>query len=118
MSTFPREQSGINETTPLLPHKDQAWAFVESLNPDITSLDIEVLTDPNSGRIQVKMPGSSKKAYFLYTTSRDTGEKRLNPNLSKEIQRVLRIPTEDTLAQKKDKKLGKANKDWQKQKNI
>ena len=30
------------------PQEDQAWAFVKSLNPDITSLDLEVLADSNS----------------------------------------------------------------------
>ena len=60
MNRLPTERGPRTAETSFFPQEDQAWAFVESLNPNITSLDLEVLTDPNSGRIKVTIPGPGK----------------------------------------------------------
>ena len=52
MNTLPTERGPRTAETSLtseggsyFPQEDQMWAFVESLNPDITPLDLEVFTD-------------------------------------------------------------------------
>ena len=45
--------------------------------------------DPKTQRLKVKMAGAGKKAYFLYRISRQTGQERLNPDLTQEILRAL-----------------------------
>ena len=84
------EQSGLPDTsydkTPLLGSaqsaKERAWGVLKGVFPESSSTSLK-------GRLQVKMAGSGKKLYDLFTTKRSIGEQQLNPNLTKEIRREL-----------------------------
>ena len=105
------EQSGISETTPLLsPEANQSWAFVKAVYPDADPTKLEAFyeelrnPDLNSTkrlRLMIKMRDAGKKAYPLYTRDRVTGKERLNPDLSKEIQRALGTEAEKEIAELK-----------------
>ena len=103
------EQSGTSETTPLLsPQANQAWAFTEAVYPDADSINLESFfeemrnPDPNSTkklRLMIKMRDAGKKAYPLFTRESVTGKERINPDLTKEIQRALGQEAEKQIAE-------------------
>ena len=90
-----QEKSGLPDTsfdeeTPLLGAQAQAqrsWDALTRLFPDASSIDLEA-NYSKTGRLQVKMAGFGEKAYDLFTKDRSGGQK-LNPKLTKEIQRSL-----------------------------
>ena len=89
-----QEQSGLHDTsyeeTPLLGAQAQAqrsWDALTRFFPEASSIDLET-TYSKTGRLQVKMAGFGKKAYELFTKDRSGGQK-INPKLTKEIQRSL-----------------------------
>ena len=89
-----QEQSGLPdasyEETPLLGAQAQAqrsWDALTRFFPEASSIDLET-TYSKTGRLQVKMAGFGKKAYELFTKDRSGGQK-INPKLTKEIQRSL-----------------------------
>ena len=104
MTRLPREQSGLCETTPLIPQNNQVWGLVEALYPDADSLEAEAFLDPKSGRLMVRKRGIGKKHILLGTTSRETGKESLNPNLSPELQRALGKNVEEEIAKEKNKR--------------
>ena len=61
----------------------------------------------------MKMFGQGKKVYSLYTEERETGEQRLNPNLTKEIKTALE---HQVLTAEKDKEIEELDKSIQKDK--
>ena len=89
-----QEQSGLHDTsyeeTPLLGAQAQAqrsWDALTRFFPEASSIDLET-TYSKTGRLQVKMAGFGKKAYELFTKDR-SGRQKINPKLTKEIQRSL-----------------------------
>ena len=89
-----QEQIGLPDTsyeeTPLLGAQAQAqrsWDALTRFFPEASSIDLET-TYSKTGRLQVKMAGFGKKAYELFTKDRSGGQK-INPKLTKEIQRSL-----------------------------
>ena len=101
MSHFDPEQSGLADTTPLLPQhqKERAWNTTTSLFPDASATDLEAYYDPKSKRLMLKMAGAGKKAYPLFTEERLTQHLRINPKLSLEIKMALGQSAEDKLVQ-------------------
>ena len=94
MPIMQEEQSGLPDTsheeTPLLGAQAQAqrsWDALTRFFPDASSIDLET-TYSKTGCLQVKMAGIGKKAYELFTKDR-SGMQKLNPKLTKEIQRSL-----------------------------
>ena len=108
MQDFDPEQSGMSDTDPLLPQKNQSWDLTKALWPSADPLKLETFMeqdpnpdDPNSGkrlRIMVKMQGQGKKAHPLYARDRLTGKEHLNPALPKEIIKALGPAAEKQIA--------------------
>ena len=101
MSTMPSEQSGLDETVPLLqqPQREWVWNTLKSLYPDASSIDLEAYLDPKSKRLMIKKAGTGKKAYPLYAKEKLTQRPRLNPNLSLEIKLALGQPAGEKIVQ-------------------
>ena len=89
LHTMPQEQSGLDETTPLLgqAQRERAWNTLNDLYPNASSIDAYL--DSKSQKLLIKKAGYGEKAYPLYTTERVTSRQRLNPNLSLEIKMAL-----------------------------
>ena len=110
MTTMNREKekgSGIAETSfiegsPLsrvLTSNAQAWDSLTGNYPEANAIELEA-TYSKTGKLQVKMFGQGKKAYPLFTKDKNTGEQRINPNLTKEIKSALGPEREILIAQK------------------
>ena len=95
------EQSGFDDTNPLLPQTDRekAWNEIRKRYPNASAIDLEAFYDPKWKRLKVKMAGAGKKAYYLETEKKGTGIQRLNPNLTYEITRALGTSAEEQLVQ-------------------
>ena len=110
MTTMNREKekgSGIAETSfiegsPLsrvLTSNAKAWDSLTGIYPEANTIELEA-TYSKTGKLQVKMFGQGKKAYPLFTKDKDTGEQRINPNLTKEIKSALGPEREILIAQR------------------
>ena len=77
----------------------KAWDSVTGIYPEANAIELEA-TYSKTGKLQVKMFGQGKKAYPLFTKDKDTGEQRINPNLTKEIKSSLGPEREILIAQK------------------
>ena len=84
MTHLPQEQSGKAHAP-----GEPAWNSLTFIFPDANATDLEAFVDPTTQRLKVKMAGAGKKAYYLYTISRQTGQERLNPKLPLEIKASL-----------------------------
>ena len=84
MTNLPQEQTGLVHSP-----GEPAWNALTYIYPDANATDLEAFYDPKTQRLKVKMAGAGKKAYFLYRISRQTGQERLNPDLTKEIKASL-----------------------------
>ena len=84
MTHLPQEQSGMAHTP-----GEPAWNSLTFIYPDASATDLEAFMDPTTKRLKVKMAGAGKKAYYLYRISRQTGQERINPDLTQEILRAL-----------------------------
>ena len=103
MHTLPREQSGLpnisfDEDTPDLTQRLQktransAWNDLTEMFPNANKAAIETLYEKDkkvNPRLYVKMVGSKKKAYPLFTQSAVTRQLRENPKLSQEVKSYL-----------------------------
>ena len=67
---------------------EAAWTTAKDLFPNMSSSELEVLYD-TKGKLQVKMFGTGKKMYPLFTTDRSTGRETINKSLTKEIRTAL-----------------------------
>ena len=110
LNTMNREKEkgqGIAETSfiegsPLsrvLTSNAKAWDSLTGIYPEANAIELEA-TYSKTGKLQVKMFGQGKKAYPLFTKDKDTGEERINPNLTKEIKSALGPEREILMAQK------------------
>ena len=84
MTHLPQEQSGMAHAP-----GEPAWNSLTFIFPDANATNLEAFMDPTTQRLKVKMAGAGKKAYYLYTISRQTGIERLNPKLPLEIKASL-----------------------------
>ena len=92
MQTMMHEQSGLPdssyEETPLLGAQGQiqrSWGSLTRLFSRASATGLET-SYSNTGRLQVRMAGSGKRAYPLVTRDNNTGKEQLNPALPKEIK--------------------------------
>ena len=91
-----QEQSGLPDTsyeeTPLLGDAQAinqlSWGALTRRFPEANAINLET-SYSKTGRLQVKMYGTGKKSYFLFTKDSKTGQERLNPSLPKEIKNSL-----------------------------
>ena len=107
MQTMMHEQSGLPDTsyeeTPLLGAQAEiqnSWDALIRLFPRASATDLET-SYSSTGRLQVKMAGAGKKAYFLFTKDR-MGREHLNPSLTKEIKNSLGNSAEQIIAEDRD----------------
>ena len=84
MTNLPQEQTGLVHAP-----GEPAWNSLTFIYPDASATDLEAFYDPKTQRLKVKMAGAGKKAYFLYRISRQTGQERLNQDLTQEILQAL-----------------------------
>ena len=110
MTTMNREKEkgpGIAETSfiegsPLsrvLTSNAKAWDSLTGIYPEANAIELEAFYS-KTGKLQVKMFGQGKRAYPLFTKDKDTGEQRINPNLTKEIKSALGPEREILIAQR------------------
>ena len=83
----------------ILTSNAKAWESLTGIYPDARATELEAAYS-KTGKLQVKMFGQGKKAYPLFTKDKNTGEQRLNPNLTKEIKSALGPEREILIAQK------------------
>ena len=88
-----------NPLSRILTSNAKAWESLTGMFPDANATELEA-TYSKTGKLQVKMFGQGKKAYPLFTKDKDTGEQRINPNLTKEIKSALGPEREILIAQK------------------
>ena len=103
MTNLPQEQTGMVHGP-----GEPAWNSLTFIYPDASATDLEAFYDPKTQRLKVKMAGAGKKAYFLYRISHQTGQERLNPDLTKEIKGALgesALEQSETLQQERDTNL-------------
>ena len=101
MANLPQEQTGMVHGP-----GEAAWKTLTFIYPDANATDLEAFYDPRTQRLKVKMAGAGKKAYFLYKISQQTGQERLNPDLTKEIKTSLgesALEQSATLQQERDR---------------
>ena len=84
MSTFPTEDSGLVHNP-----GEAAWKSLTFIYPDANATELEAFIDPITKRLKIKMTGSGKASYFLYTTEKPSNIQRLNPKLTLEIRKAL-----------------------------
>ena len=107
MNSEKEKGSGIAETSfiegsPLsrvLTSNAKAWDSLTGIYPEANAIELEAAYS-KTGTLQVKMFGQGKKAYPLFTKDKNTGEQRLNPNLTKEIKSALGTEREILIVQK------------------
>ena len=102
MTNLPQEQTGMVHDP-----GEAAWKALTFIYPDAKATDLEAFYDPKTQRLKVKMAGAGKNTYFLYRISQQTGQERLNPDLTKEIKASLGSALEQsaTLQQERDTNL-------------
>ena len=103
MTNLPQEQTGMVHGP-----GEAAWKTLTFIYPDAKATDLEAFYDPKTQRLRVKMAGAGKKTYFLYRISQQTGQERLNPDLTKEIKAALgesALEQSATLQQERDTNL-------------
>ena len=91
-----QEQSGLPDTsfeeTPFLGDAQAinqiSWDALTRRFPEASAINLET-SYSKTGRLQVKMYGTGKKSYPLFTKDAKTGLERLNPSLPKEIKNSL-----------------------------
>ena len=88
-----------NPLSRVLTSNAKAWESLTGMFPDANATELEA-TYSKTGKLQVKMFGQGKKAYPLFTKDKDTGEQRINPNLTKEIKSALGPEREILIVQK------------------
>ena len=114
MTTMNREREKESSTTetsfiegsPLsrvIASNAKAWESLTREFPDANAIELEA-TYSKTGKLQVKMFGQGKKAYPLFTKDKNTGEQRINPNLTKEIKSALG-PEREILIALKEKEI-------------
>ena len=108
MQTMMHEQSGLPDTsyeeTPLLGAQAEiqsSWDALTRLFPRASATDLET-SYSKTGRLQVRRSGIGKKSYPLFTKDKQTGQERLNPQLSKEIKDSLGRNAEEIIAEDRD----------------
>ena len=108
MQTMMHEQSGLPddsyEETPLLGAQAElqnSWDALTRLFPRANPIDLETSYN-KSGRLQVKKSGIGKKSYALFTKDKQTGQDRLNPQLTKEIKVSLGKSPEEIIGEDRD----------------
>ena len=108
MQTMMHEQSGLPddsyEEIPLLGAQAEiqsSWDSLTRLFPRANPTDLET-SYSRTGRLQVKMSGFGKKTYPLFTKDKQTGQERLNPQLTKEIKDSLGRSAEEIIAEDRD----------------
>ena len=84
MSTFPTEDSGLVHNP-----GEAAWKSLTFIYPDANATELEAFIDPTTKRLKIKMTGTGKASYFLYTTEKRSNIQQLNPKLSLEIRKAL-----------------------------
>ena len=107
MRTRLHEKSGLPDTsyeeeTPLLgaqAEQERSWTVLKGLFPEASAIDLE--TSYKKGRLQVKMMGSGKKTYPLFSAEKGTGKQHLNPQLTKEIKKSLGPMAQELIDKKK-----------------
>ena len=105
MQTMIDEQEGLPgtsyEETPILGAQDQiqrSWDSLTRLFPRASATNLET-SYSKTGRLQVKMAGTGKKSYTLFTRDNNTGRDQLNPKLTKEIKSSLGNSAQQILEQ-------------------
>ena len=125
IQTMMHEQSGLPDTSyeeaPLLGDYQAmnqiSWDALTRNFPKASAINLETFYS-KTGRLQVKMYGTGKKSYLLYTKEGKTGLERLNPALPKEIIKSLgEIKALKKLLSKTEIPSENNAKDWQKLKN-
>ena len=108
MQTMMHEQSGLPDTsyeeTPLLgaqAETQNSWDSLTRLFPKASAIGLET-SYSKSGRLQVKKSGIGKKSYALFTKDKQTGQDRLNPQLTKEIKDSLGKSAEEIIGEDRD----------------
>ena len=107
MRNMMHEQSGMpydEETSPLLGAQTEAqrsWDALTRLFPRASAINLET-SYSRTGRLEVKMSGHGKKAYPLFTKDKQTGQERLNPQLTKEIKDSLGRRAEEIIDEDRD----------------
>ena len=107
MRNMMHEQSGMpydEETSPLLGAQTEAqrsWDALTRLFPRASAINLET-SYSRTGRLEVKMSGHGKKAYPLFTKDKQTGQERLNPQLTKEIKDSLGKSAEEIIGEDRD----------------
>ena len=102
------EQSGLPDTSyeesPLLgaqAETQNSWDALTRLFPRASAIDLET-SYSKTGRLQVKRSGIGKKSYALFTKDKQTGQDRLNPQLTKEIKDSLGKSAEEIIGEDRD----------------
>ena len=80
LSTLSQEQSGVVHGP-----GEPAWNALKGLYPDARATDLEAFIEPKTQRLKVKMSGSNKPSFYLYTTNRQTNKQQFNPKIMQEI---------------------------------
>ena len=95
-------ETSFIEGSPLsrvLTANEKAWGSLTGIYPEAKATELEA-SYSKTGRLQVKKFGYGKKAYPLFAKDKNTGEQRINPNLTKEIKSALGPEREVLIAQK------------------
>ena len=90
MTNLPQEQTGMVHGP-----GEPAWNSLTFIYPDASATDLEAFYDPKTQRLKVKMAGSGKTSYYLYTEDKVTKTEKLNPKLTREIRKALGKSTLD-----------------------
>ena len=83
MTNLPQEQSGVQSLG------EVSWKMVKFTFPDANHYVLETSIEQKSQRVLIRMRGGGKRAYYLYTKSRETDKPHLNPSLPLEIHKAL-----------------------------
>ena len=93
MTNLPQEQTGMVHGP-----GEPAWNSLTFIYPDASATDLEAFYDPKTKRLKVRMTGSGKTSYFLYTEDKVSKTEKLNPKLTKEIRKALGESTLDKVS--------------------
>ena len=83
ITNLPQEQSGVQSL------REVSWKMVKFTFPDANHYVLETSIEQKSQRVLIRMRGGGKRAYYLYTKSRETDKPHLNPSLPLEIHKAL-----------------------------
>ena len=108
MQTMQHEQSGLPDTsyeeTPLLgaqSERQNSWDALTRRFHRASATNLET-SYKTTGRLQVKMFGTGRKAYSLFTRDMNTAQERLNPSLPKENKNSLGKSAEEIIGEDRD----------------